>query len=220
MKKSILCLCLLIFAVGPLAAAENDKNEPIEPKEPIELFNGKNLDHWSIFIPNKKTDPNDVFQVEDGVLKCSGSPAGYIRTKNAYKNYILTVEWRFIKTGNTGVLVHVTGKDRVWPKSLECQGRHQNQGVFYTIGGFKFANQNKKGRRKNKMGPHNEKPVGEWNEYKIVCEGDDVMPYVNGKLMNKALHCEIAAGDIAIQSEGAKWECRKIVLEPVKKNKK
>ena len=46
------------------------------------------------------------------------------------------------------------------------------------------------------------------------------MPYVNGKLMNKASHCEIAAGDIAIQSEGAKWECRKIVLEPVKKNEK
>jgi hypothetical protein len=92
---------------------------------------------------------------------------------------------------------------------------HKNQGDFFVIGGTEFKeHRGVKGRRVKKRGPSNEKELGEWNVYEVVCKGDSVRPYVNGKLMNEATECNVDSGMIAIQSESAVWECRKITLEP------
>jgi hypothetical protein len=165
-----------------------------------------------------KSEPGETFKVEDGVVKCSGRPGGYMRTEKSYKNYKFVMEWRFIKPGNGGVLVHMSGKDSVWPRSLECQGMHKNQGDFFVIGGFEFKeHKGVEGRRVAKKGESNEKEVGEWNTYEIACDGDAVLPHVNGKLMNEAHECSETSGKICIQSEGGQWEARKIYLEPLKK---
>jgi hypothetical protein len=199
-----------IALAGPAAAAD-----PIEPTKEIALFNGKDLSGWT-FCLRGDGDPAQTFKVEDGIIKCTGKPPGYMRTEKAYKNYKLTVEWRFLKKGNSGVLVHMSPPDQVWPKSIECQGMFQNQGDFWVIGGTDFKeHKGVKGRRVPKNGPHNEKPLGEWNTYEIVCKGDSVLPYVNGKLMNTATECTVDSGMICIQSEGAEWECRKVTVSPV-----
>ena len=36
------------------------------------LFNGENLDNWSIYTGNPDVSPEDVFWVEDGILNTSG----------------------------------------------------------------------------------------------------------------------------------------------------
>ena len=64
-------------------------------------------------------------------------------------------------------------------------------------------------------GPSNEKPVGEWNNYQVVCKDDTVTIIVNGKEMNKVTGCNIKAGWIGLQSEGAALEIRKVTLEPL-----
>ena len=64
--------------------------------------------------------------------------------------------------------------------------------------------------------PPNENPAGEWNTYEIICRGDTVQSYVNGKLMNEATGCSVSSGAIAIQSEGGEWELRKAFIEPLK----
>ena len=46
--------------------------------------------------------------------------------------------------------------------------------------------------------------------------GDVVRPYVNGKLMNEATGCQITAGKICLQSEGAPIEFRNITIERLK----
>ncbi len=169
------------MAMGAVACAAEE--EAIEPKETIVLFNGKDLTGWHVHLRGKTDKP--VFTVEDGVVKCGGRPPGYMRTEKAYKNYKFVMEWRFTKPGNSGVLVHMIGDDRVWPKSLESQGQYRNQGDFWCIGGFEFEeHKGVKGRRVPKKGPHNEKAVGEWNLYEIVCDGATVTPFVNGKQMN------------------------------------
>ncbi len=204
--------CAMLASVA-MAAEE----EAIEPKETVVLFNGKDLEGWTVHLRGN-AKPEDVFKVEDGLLKCAGRPPGYVRTNQAYKNYKFVMEWRFTKPGNSGVLVHTIGKDQVWPKSLECQGMYRNQGDFFVIGGFECKeHKGKKGRRVPKKGEHNERALGEWNVYEIVCEGDTVTPFVNGKQMNQATECSWTAGKICIQSESAVWEARKIVLEPLKK---
>src|SRR5205823_1694497 len=101
--------------------------------EPIQLFNGKDLSNfeWVSSKPDVKMD--DVWSMHDGILHCKGTPAGYIKTKDQYTNFILHVEWRFIKEGNGGVLIRKTGPDKVWPKSIECQLQSKNAGDFWNI---------------------------------------------------------------------------------------
>ena len=64
-------------------------------------------------------------------------------------------------------------------------------------------------------GEPNEKAVGEWNIYEIVCRGDTIKNYVNGRLMNEVEGCSASSGAIAMQSEGGEWELRKIYVEPL-----
>ena len=210
------CVAVMVALVGTCGVVAEDA--AVEPKETIELFNGKDLSGWVLHVRGE-TDPKTVWKIEDGIIKCAGRPAGYMRTEKNYKNYKLIVEWRFTKPGNSGILVHMSGDDKVWPKSIECQGMHKNQGDFFVIGGTTF-NEHKavgKGRRVKKLHDSNEKPLGEWNTYEVVCDGDSVLPHVNGELMNKATECTVTDGKICIQSEGAVWECRRIAIEPVGK---
>lgn len=122
------------------------------PLKPLDLFNGKDLTGWKPVVTRTadKADP-DTWTVADGVIKCSGKPNGYLRTETSYKNYKLTVEWRWSgpdlppdnqgrpRMRNSGVLVH--GEDRVdsWPKSLEAQLMQTNAGDVYDIGNIGYA---------------------------------------------------------------------------------
>ncbi len=201
---------VLVLTIAAMAA------DPVAPKEKTDLFNGKDFSGWKLFLAGN-ADVTKTWSVENGVIKCTGKPAGYMRTEKDYANYKLTVEWRFVKPGNTGVLVHMQGDDKVWPKSIECQGMHGNQGDFFVIEGTEFnEHKGKDGRRVAKNGPSIEKPVGEWNTYEIVCDGDTVIPSVNGKEMNRATGCSVTSGKICIQSEGSEIEIRKVTIEPAK----
>lgn len=209
------CLALSSFAI---CSAE----EAVEPKSRIMLFDGKSFDGWFRYLRNNQGDVDETWKImPNGILACTGKPAGYIRTTKPYKNYKFHVEYRWPgKPGNNGVLVHTVGEDQVWPKSLECQGGYQNQGDFWEIGGWEF-NEHKsgghrvRGRRVLKYGDHNEKEPGKWNVYEIWCLGDTVRPYVNGKLMNEATGCVVTEGKICLQSEGAPIEYRNIWIEPL-----
>jgi hypothetical protein len=205
------CVAVVWFltGLGLLRAAE-----PIRPQQRTELFNGRDFTGWHLFVPGG--DPTNTWSVRNSVIHCTGKPAGYIRTVDAYQDYKLTVEWRFLKPGNTGVLLHMSGPDQVWPRSIEAQGQHGNQGDFWVIGGTDFKeHRGRAERRVPKQGPSRENPVGEWNTYEIVCKGDTIRVYVNGLLMNQATECNVTSGHICIQSEGGEFEVRRITLEPV-----
>ncbi len=223
MRKNVLTsimVCAAVLTMSFAFAAE----KAVAPKEKIRLFDGTSFDGWVRYLKGGEGDVDQVWSVKPGgVMACAGNPRGYIRTEKAYKDYHFRMEYRWTgKTGNNGVLAHMTGEDTVWPKSLECQGGFHNQGDFWEIGGFEF-NEHKsgghrvKGRRVLKYGEHNEKEPGEWNVYEVWAVGDTVRPYVNGKLMNEASGCVVKAGKICLQSEGAPIEFRNITLAPAAK---
>src|SRR5437016_206332 len=94
----------------------------------IKLFNGKDLNGWKVFLdPKKEADPNKIFTVEDGVIRCEGSVNGYIRTEKEFGDFVLRVQWRWGEKGpkkgarNSGVFVFVSGEDKIWPKGVEAQ---------------------------------------------------------------------------------------------------
>ena len=130
---SIFCLCLVSLLTSSVHA---DEPKPIEPKEKIEFFNGKDTDGWVSHLKDD-TEARKVWSVKEGLLLCTGKPNGYLRTEKSYANYKVTVEWRFTKAANTGVLVHINGKDKVWPLCVECQGMHAAQGDMYFWSGAK-----------------------------------------------------------------------------------
>lgn len=191
----------------------------VTPTTKTELFNGKDTVGWAIYPEAGK----DSWSIKDGILACTGKPSGFLRTEKSYKQYRFTVEWRFTKTGNTGVVVHMTPPDAVWPKSIECQGMHKNQGDFYfwngaTLTGGTELKDKKSGKvRGYRLGKQSdaEKPAGEWNTFTTVCDGNTVTILVNGKEVNKATGTNLSEGFIGLQVEGGAFEVKRCTLEPL-----
>ncbi|HEY2881263.1 MAG TPA: DUF1080 domain-containing protein [Pirellulales bacterium] len=111
----------------------------------------------------------EVWSVNDGVLRCKGKPTGYIRTSHGsnmqgsdsaegsdksqrsenlqtgdnrqqgYNNYVLTVEQRHLGKGNGGILFALSGPDKIWPHCLEAQGANGEEGDIRNIADFKLT---------------------------------------------------------------------------------
>jgi len=197
------------------------KAEPITPEKPIDLFNGKDLSNWTYDIGGKNNKPEDVYTVEDGIIKNTGRPSSVMRTKEAYKDYEIEVQWRWPgKGGNSGLLIH-SSKPRernVWPKSLEVQLASQNAGDFCVIGErvrVKDADKRTKGRRTINYTDDSEKKLGEWNTMIVQARGDTVKVYINGDLVNEAWDCSASSGAICLQAEGTPIEYRKVQIRPL-----
>jgi hypothetical protein len=183
---------------------------------------GNDLSGWTFHLADPNAKMEDVWSVADGVLVCKGKPAGYLRTKEDYENYRLTLEWRWPgeKGGNNGVLVHTTtpGALGVWPKSIEVQLAHENAGDFWVIGtelDVPNEAERKKDRRHLNLTDGSEKPLGEWNRMEIVCRGDEITVKVNDELVNHATNVSQTKGAICLQSEGTEIQFREIKLAPV-----
>ena len=193
--------------------------DAVTPSAKTELFNGKDTVGWVVFPETGK----DSWSIKDGILACTGKPSGFLRTTQSYKQYRFTVEWRFTQPGNTGVVVHMTPPDAVWPKSIECQGMHKNQGDFYfwngaTLSGGTELKDKKTGKiRGYRLGKQAdaEKPAGEWNTFTTVCDGNTVTILVNGKEVNKATGTNLSEGFIGLQVEGGAFEVKRCTLEPL-----
>ncbi|MGA9778578.1 MAG: DUF1080 domain-containing protein [Limisphaerales bacterium] len=200
-----------------MARAEN----AINPANHTELFNGKDFSGWA-FCMKDNTDPKQTWSVANGVIHCTGRPIGYMRTKQAYSNYVVTVVWRFVKVtpkaDNTGVLVHIQSPDKVWPMCIQNQGKSGRQGDLFLMAGAEAKEH--KGMNPNTpvpmRGAPNENPVGEWNTNVTICASNVVKAIINGKWENEITECTISSGFIGIQSEGGDIEIDRIYLEPLK----
>jgi hypothetical protein len=214
-KSTAVLLCLAFAFIG-IATAQ----EIITSTNHIELFNGRDFSGWT-FCVKDNTDPRQTWSVTNGVIRCTGRPSGYLRTLQNYRDYVLTVEWRFVKIApkadNTGVLVHIQPPDKVWPMCIQNQGKSGRQGDLFLMEGAEAKEH--KGMNKNSPVPMrglpNENPVGEWNTNVTVCAGNDVKAIINGKFMNEITECTISSGFIGIQSEGGDIEIDRMFLEPL-----
>ena len=179
------------------------------------LFNGKDLAGWTYSSDALK----NAFSVKDGVIAVAGNPRGYIRTLDDYQDYVVRLQLRHVKPGNSGLLVQMTGPDKVWPKSIEAQGQSGHMGDIWNIDKVKMNvdPERTSGRRTVKLHPSNEKPIGQWNDYEVYLVGGDLKIYVNRLLQNYATECTRESGKICLQSEGSAKEFRNIVLIPTKK---
>ncbi len=138
-------LVAILFTFAAVARAEDP--EPIAPTGVIHPFSedlAKNFTSW--LKKSKAEDPDHVFELKDGVLHCGDGDMGYVATKQPYKDYWLTVEYKWGRKNetdkyvrNSGVLLHGTGPDGsaggVWMTSLECQLAQGCEGDLIVISG-------------------------------------------------------------------------------------
>ena len=123
-------LAALLFV---LLASLLQAGEPIRPAKTTSLFNGKDLTGLTTWLKDtKRDDPRKVFTVENGMLHLSGDGFGYVATAEEYRDYHLTVEYKWGKrtdggkyVRNSGILLHAVGPDGgaggTWMSCIECQ---------------------------------------------------------------------------------------------------
>jgi hypothetical protein len=201
------------------------KTEPVSPAEKIALFNGKSFDGWTKVIKAEKDAcPDKTWKIEDGIIKCSGTPFGYLRTQQSYANYKLHVEYRWAdtttKSPNSGIFVFTTGPDNFFlPKAIEAQLKMGSAGDWVLLSTATLNGIENKGTKsvKRQAPEGSEKPRGEWNNVDVIAKGNTVEVSVNGVLMNKGADVYTNAGQICLQSEGGAIDFRVVTIEPIEK---
>jgi hypothetical protein len=218
----VLLILLMTGVSASLPAQSNSKKAKVREKaktETIQLFNGNDLGNWVFQLKDPSVDPANVFTVQNGVIHITGNPFGYMRTKEAYSDYILNVEWRWpAEATNSGVFIHAQLPDKIWPKCIECQLAAGNAGDFICAEGSDMNERTDKSKKSvRKMATSSEKPAGEWNKMEVTCKANTITVYINDVLQNKATGVSASSGYICLQSEGKDIEFRNVYLI---KNKK
>jgi len=177
----------------------------------VSLFNGKDFGKLVVVLKTEDGKSRKYFEatmseqktfyIEDGLLKTTGTPNGYIRTSDVYDNYVFHVEVRFPQRGNSGALVHIQ-RDDVWPRSIECQLYQSHMGRIFPIQGAYLEG--------GEMIHENSKPTGEWNIYEVYSEEGRLATVLNGAVIGLAAEANPRIGHIALQSEGVPAEFRDI----------
>jgi 3-keto-disaccharide hydrolase len=182
----------------------------------VSLMPKKNLaEHW---IVDGKA-PAEAWTLRDGVIACTGQPNGFLRSRKAYRNYILRAEWRFQpgweprgkqEWPNAGFFIHAHEVENGWPKSLEVQGYFGEAGSLFGVRGGKIT-----GAKRGPFVP--DRPAfGSWDKYEITSADGNIKVVLNGVLVNEGTGAMPADGNICLQSEGWPVYYRNVSIKELK----
>jgi hypothetical protein len=207
MCKKIAVLCTLLVGayllttgariISPAAPARAaDSTEPQNTLSEAEraagwrlLFDGKTAEGWRQY--RGKGLPEN-WQVVDGTLVLHHEPgksSGDIVTADQFGSFELSLEWKIAPGGNSGVMYHVTEEaDAPWMTGPEYQlldnAKHPDGRSRRTSAASCYA----------LYAPVKDatRPVGEWNQTRIVVRGPHVEHWLNG---DKVVTYELGSDD-------------------------
>ena len=143
-------LLVVLGGAACLGLAARSDSRPDGPWQP--LFNGKDFTGWShVFNGRDKTaSVDDLVQVEDALIHIYPTgkdgdklPFGYLLSAKSYSYYHVRLEYkwgtkRFASKAqakrDSGLLYHVVGPEKVWPRCVECQIQEGDTGDIFTVG--------------------------------------------------------------------------------------
>jgi hypothetical protein len=187
---------------------------------------------------NVNCDPG-TWSWTNGLIQCTGSPIGVMRTTQQITNLELVVEWRHLKpAGNSGVFLWATpesikaleaGKGRL-PTGVEVQildhgytEQYEKQSGkkadWFTTNGDVFPTGTTKLEPFAPVSPGGDrsfprknlsKGVGEWNHYYVRAINGEVRLWVNGEEVSGGKNARPATGYLCLESEGSPIEFRNL----------
>lgn len=173
--------CLL--ALPLTAAVEAADNTP--PEGFVALFNGKDLTGWKGLVGNpvtrakmtpeqlalaqEKADQRmrDHWRVEDGALVFDGKGDSLCTAKD-YGDFELYVDWKILPKGDSGIYLRGTPQVQIWDPN------------HWKIGSGGLYNNKKNPSQPSKCA---DKPIGQWNTFRIKMIGEKVTIWLNGELV-------------------------------------
>ena len=179
----------------------------------VPMFDGKTLDGW-------QTTGNWVVE-DDGVITLKPRPGekgwqrydAYLTTERKYKDFVLDLEFKIRKAGNSGVFLRVGDPSSQVKTGFEVQildthglakpGNHDCGGVIGTAAPSKNM----------------AKPAGAWNRYTITCKGSQLTVIFNGEqihdfdLSKSAIKDRPAEGYIGFQDEAKRVWYRNVRIK-------
>ena len=179
-------------------------------------FTPLTLDDFHMF-PETKDTGEPTWIAAGTTLNCSGTPRGYLYSRQSYRNFTLRLEYRFlpptakqdaesVSKSNTGFLIYMPAEHKLWPASLEVQGRHDE------IGQIKSNSRDIKVtvRDDEQARDTSRKLVGEWNAVEIVSRDGALVSHVNGTKICESDPGELTAGFIGLQAEDFAVQFRRL----------
>jgi len=173
-----------VLAALALTVVSPQAKDNTPPEGFTALFNGKDLTGWQGLVEFHKRDKdsekyaaqvkaaNDKvlphWTVRDGVLHYSGK-GNSLQTAKDYGDFELWCDYKIGPKGDSGIYVRGTPQIQIWDPADHKEG---SGGLFNNIA-------------PNPTKPLKcaDKPVGQWNTFRIVMKGDKVSVWLNGELV-------------------------------------
>lgn len=181
---------------GSPASFRNIKIKQLPKKvtgEAKDLFNGKDLTGW-------ENNGTELWYVNDeGLMVCESGPDkayGYLATREYYNDFDLTVDFKQLANGNSGIFFRSFVEPPVKVHGWQCEvaPKGQDSGGIYESYGRGWLQQIPDEKE-------NILKEGEWNTMRLRVEGDHVQTWLNGEPMVDFTDEKIgdAQGRIALQ---------------------
>jgi hypothetical protein len=211
-QASILA-CMMLLAVFALPVAAENAPSSSTSKEGgwVSLFNGKDLAGWQK-AHEPRVDP--LWTVEDGAMT-NQQGARDIATVADYRDFELTLEYKTVKGGNSGVFLRGRTEVQVFDSYGKEKPGDDDNGAIY-------------GQFAPKVNAS--KPAGEWNALEIHFVGDTITVKLNGQLVQDNVKLSevcggalpgdlLDPGPIRLQGDHGKVWYRNLKLRPIPSNK-
>lgn len=182
----------------------------VEYGKPVKLFNGKNLDGWTLMGESRKNG----FKVVDGVLVNDPEEGhgryGNLRSDAVFEDFKLNIEVNVPAHSNSGIYLRGMYEIQVLDSyGMELDSHHMG-GLYSRVAPSKAA----------------EKPAGEWQKMEIILCERHVTVILNGQTIidNQPAHGPTGGailadvfkpGPIYLQGDHGKVSFKNIVLTPI-----
>ena len=163
------------------------------------LFNGKNLEGW------EQKNGTATYEIVDGTIlgtTAKGSPNSFLCSVKEYENFDLRFKVKVDDELNSGVQIRSVSKPgykegRVHGPQVEIEAGPGSSGFIYSEG---------TGRKWISADPaeHEVFKNGEWNQYRVLADGNRVQTWINGKQIEDVEIPEIESkkGFLGLQVHG------------------
>ncbi len=201
MPKNIAFLIGLLGLIASVAAAEENPNI-LTDKEKAEgwrlLFDGTSFDGWRGY--RMTGIPKAGWEIKDGLLKTVPNVRGReLITTQKFNDFEFSWEWRIAPGGNNGIKYFVS------EKRPDAPGHEYQMIDDAANGDVKEGPKSVTGAFYDVLAPTEDrplKPAGEWNQSRLVVQGNHVEHWLNGK---KILEYELGSDRLKQGLAGSKF---------------